>query len=100
MSDCVQVTLIICGTMILCSLITLLTFRHGTRTPNTESGEKIKNIKPPRDNQYFGYCKSPTYPRPLRPGCGIGHNPSPAGEKPGFPGRKSTDTLEFSQEDE
>lgn len=48
-----------------------------------QEGNKIEANE---DNKRFGYCKNPKYPRPPRPGERIGHNPSPIGEKPGFPG--------------
>jgi hypothetical protein len=53
MSDYVQITLIICGTIITCYIISCF---------------KSNYEKEHCDNGRFGYCKSPTYPRPLRPG--------------------------------
>ncbi len=85
MSQGVQITLIICGTIIVCNLIVLFTFKNiwnkekktsksfgyqGTRIPGTSSSYALMNIKPPST------------------GSKIGHNPPPKGEKPGFPGSR------------
>jgi hypothetical protein len=80
----VQMVLIICLTIIACYIINCL--------KSDSKGEREN-----RDNERFGYCKSPTYQRPPRPGSGIGHNPSPIGEKPGFPSRGINDTSELDK---
>lgn len=80
MSENVQITLIICGTIIFVQVFSFMIIKC---LWNKSNKPKVKI-----DTDRFGYCKSPTYPRPPRPGSGIGHNPSPMGEKPGFPGSK------------
>lgn len=75
MSEAVQITLIICVTIILVQILGFLIVKG--------LWNKQKN-----NRDIENYCKSPTYTRPLRPGSKIGHNPSPEGERPGFPGSK------------
>lgn len=61
MSDPVQITLIICMTIVACYIINCLKY--------------VPEDKKEYGNERFGrfeYCKSPTYPKPPRPGSGSG----------------------------
>lgn len=80
MSEGVQITLIICGTIIFVQIFGFFIIKSLWYKSNKPRME--------RDTERFIYCKSPTYPRPPAPGSKIGHNPSPKGEKPVFPGSK------------
>jgi len=63
----VQMVLIICLTIVACYIINCLKY-----VPKKD----IENY----DTERFGYCKSPTYPRPST-GSGMVHNHSPIEEK-------------------
>jgi hypothetical protein len=80
MSQGVQITLIICGTIIIIQIFGFLIIKS---LWNKSNKSKIE-----RNTERLGYCKSPIYPRPLAPGSKIDHNPQPKGEKSGFHGSK------------
>ncbi|WP_271814506.1 hypothetical protein [Clostridium beijerinckii] len=61
MSEAIQITLIVCVTIIFLSIITLVFMKTVI-----EKEFKPTN-KTERDNDRFGYCKSPTYPGPKIP---------------------------------
>lgn len=59
MSETVQITLIICGTIIFVQVFGFLIIKS---LWNKNNKPKVE-----RSTDRFGYCKSPTYPRPSIP---------------------------------
>ena len=60
MSQGVQITLIICATIIFIQVFGFLIIKS---LWNKKNKPKVE-----RDTERFGYCKSPTYPRSPKPG--------------------------------
>lgn len=61
MSDCIKITLIVCGTIIFCNVLSLFVYK-------SIWNKKTRKDENTFDNSRFIHCKSPTYPAPPRPG--------------------------------
>lgn len=66
MSEAVQVTLIVSGTIIFLCILSFLFIKNIFNKEFYNAKDAISKVK--RDTERFGYCKSPTYPRPPIPG--------------------------------
>jgi len=98
MDTTVQITLVICLTIIICYIISCFKQSNNDNKPKLAANEKDNSrLDEVFGNGRLGYCKSPTYPKPQRPGTSSAdalRNINPPDNK------RSTDTLEISQEDE
>lgn len=95
MDTTVQITLIICLTIIICYIISCFKQSNNDNKPKLAANEKdTSRLDEVFGNGRLGYCKSPTYPRPGNSSANSLRNIKPPDNK------ISTDTLEFSQNDE